>query len=104
MIDVIRLLCSPGGEPAAFARILDAENASLSNRVPFPSHLTDRDPKRLRVLFGELYAPVEIARCLFSGDLIYRPSALEAIQPWSSASAALQLQTTAEQQKHKTLT
>ena len=36
-------------------------------------------------------------------SLGYRPPAPEAIQPWPSASAALQLQTTAEEQKQKDL-
>lgn len=34
----------------------------------------------------------------------YRPLAPEATRPWSSASAALQLQTTAEEQKNQALT
>jgi putative transposase len=37
-------------------------------------------------------------------SLGYRHPAPEATQPWSSASATLQLQTTAEEQKQKTLT
>jgi putative transposase len=36
-------------------------------------------------------------------SLGYRPPAPEATQPWSSASATLQLQTTAEEQKHEDL-
>ena len=37
-------------------------------------------------------------------SLGYRPPAPEAIQPWPAASATLQLQTMAEQQKQETLT
>ena len=37
-------------------------------------------------------------------SLGYRPPAPEATQPWSAASATLQLQTTAEGQKQETLT
>ena len=37
-------------------------------------------------------------------SLGYRPPAPEAIRPWSSASATLQLQTTAEEQEHQALT
>ena len=36
-------------------------------------------------------------------SLGYRPPAPEATQPWSAASATLQLQTTAEEQKQKNL-